>query len=63
MIKLRRVKWEGYVARMEEIRGVYRVLMENPKGMRPHGRPRCRWEHKIKLKLQEVRLEPWIGLI
>ena len=63
MIKSRRVKLEGPVARMEESRGVYRVLMGNPKGKRQHGRQRCRWEHKIKLKRQEVRLEPWIGLI
>jgi hypothetical protein len=57
------VRWAGYVARIEESRGLYRVLVGNPKGRRPLGRPRCRWEHKIKLKFQEVRLEAWIGLM
>jgi len=63
VIKSRTVRWAGHVARIEESRVVYRVLVGNPKGKRPHGRPSCRWEHKIKLKFQEVRLEAWIGLL
>jgi hypothetical protein len=35
-------------------RGVYRVLVRKPEGKRPLGRPRCRWEHNIKMDLQEV---------
>jgi hypothetical protein len=35
-------------------RGVYRVLVGKPAGMRPLGRPRCRWEDNIKMDLQEV---------
>jgi hypothetical protein len=34
--------------------GVYRVLVGNPEGMRPLGRPRCRWEDNIKADPQKV---------
>jgi hypothetical protein len=44
MIKSR-MKWTGYVAQMGEKRNSYRVLVEKPKGKRPLGRYRCRWEH------------------
>jgi hypothetical protein len=39
---------------MGEMRGIYRVLVGNPEGKRPLGRPRRRWEHNIKLDLEEV---------
>jgi len=54
MIKSRRMKWAGHVARMEESRGVYRVLVWNPEGKRPLGRPRRRWEDNINMDIQEV---------
>ena len=50
----RRMRWAGYVARMGEKRGVYRVLMEKPEGKRPLCRPRRRWEDNIKMDLEEV---------
>ena len=37
-----------------ERRGVYRVLVGNPEGKRPFGRPRRRWEDNIKMDLREV---------
>jgi len=40
VIKSRRMKWPGHVARMGEERGVYRILVGKPKGRRPLGRPR-----------------------
>jgi len=43
-----------HVARMEERRGVYRVLVGKSKGKKPFGRPRLRWEDNIKMELQEV---------
>ena len=43
------------MARMEEGRGVHRVLVGKPEGKRPMGRPRRRWEDTINLDLQEVR--------
>ena len=54
MIKSKRIRWAGHVARMGERRGVYRVLAGKLEGKRPLGRPRCRWEDNIKMDLQEV---------
>jgi len=54
VIKSRRMRWVGHVARMGEGRGVYRVLVAKPEGKRPLGRPRRRWEDNIKMDLQEV---------
>jgi hypothetical protein len=54
VVKLRRMRWAGHVARMGEDRGVHRVLMGKPEGKRPLGRPRRRWENNIKMDLQEV---------
>ena len=54
MIKPRRMRWAGHVARMDEERGVYRVLVGKPEGKRPLGRPRRRWVDNIRTGLQEV---------
>ena len=54
VIKSRRMRWAGHVALMGERRGVYRVLMGKPKGKRPLGSPRRRWENNIKMDLQVV---------
>ena len=43
----------GRVARMEEGRGVHKVLVGKPERKRPLGRPRCKWEDNIKMDLQE----------
>ena len=52
VIKSRRMRWAGLVARMGERRGVYRVLLGKPKGKRTFGRPKRRWEDNIKIDLQ-----------
>ena len=64
VIKSRRIRWAGHVARMEEGRGVQRVLVGKPEGKRPLGRPRRRWEDNIKMDLQEVGrgCGDWMGL-
>jgi len=54
VIKTRKMRWAGHVARMVERRGVYRVLVGKPEGKRPLGRPRRRWEDNIRIDLQEV---------
>ena len=54
MIKSSRMRWAGHVARMEDGRGVHKVLVGKPEGKRPLGRPRRRWEDNIKMDLQEV---------
>ena len=64
VIKSRRMRWAGHVARMGEERGVYRVLMGKPEGRRPMGRPRRGWVNNIRMDLQEVGCwyMDWIGL-
>ena len=64
VIKSRRMRWAGHVARMGEERGVYRVLVGKPEGKRPLGRPRRRWVDNIRTDLQEVGCGymNWIGL-
>ena len=61
VMKSRRMRWAVHAARMVERRGVYRDLVGKPKGKRPHGRPRCRWEDNIKMDLQEVGWGSWTG--
>jgi len=61
VIKSRRIRWAGHVARIGERRGVYRVLVGKPEGKRPLGRPRRRWEDNIKMDLQEVGRGVWTG--
>jgi hypothetical protein len=53
VIKSRRMRWAGHVARMGEGRSVHRVLIGRPEGKRPLGRPRGRWEDNIKLDLRD----------
>ena len=64
VIKSRRMRWAGHVARMGEERGVYRVLVGKPDGNRPLGRPMRRWVDNIRMDLQEVGCGyvDWIGL-
>ena len=54
VIKSRRMKWSGHVARMGEERGVYRVLVGKPECKRPLWRPRRRCVGNIRIDLQEV---------
>jgi hypothetical protein len=64
VIKSRRMRWAGHVARMGEGRGAYRVLVGRPEGKRPLGRPRRRWEYNIKMDLGEIGIDGanWIRL-
>ena len=55
VIKSRRMRWAGHVARMEEGRGVHKVLVGKPEGKGPLGRPRRRWEDNIKMDLEVGR--------
>ena len=54
VVKSRRMRWAGHVARIEEDRVVQRVLVGKPEGKRPLERPSHRWEDNIKMDLQEV---------
>jgi hypothetical protein len=54
IIKSRRMRWVGHVARMGEKRNAYRILVGKPEGKRPLGRPRRRWEDNIRMDLREI---------
>jgi hypothetical protein len=64
IIKSRRMRWAGHVARMGEERTVYRLLLGEPEGKRPLGRPRRRRRDSIRIELLEIGLNvvDWIGL-
>jgi hypothetical protein len=57
VIKSRRMRWAGHVARMGEGRGAYRVLVGRPEGKRPLGRPSRRWEDNFKMDLREIGID------
>jgi hypothetical protein len=59
MIKSRRMRWAGHVARMGMTRNAYRILVEKPEGKRSLGRPRRRWVDNIKMDLRETG---WDGI-
>jgi hypothetical protein len=54
MIKSRRIRWAGHVARRGETRTAYRIVVGKPEGKRPLGRPRRRWVDNIKMDLREI---------
>jgi hypothetical protein len=64
IIKSRRMRWAGHVARMEEKRNVCRLLVGKPEGKRSLGRQRRGWRDNIKMDLLEIGLSvvDWIGL-
>jgi hypothetical protein len=64
ILKSRRTRWAGHVARMVEKKNVYRLLVGKPEGKRPLGRPRRRWIDNIKMDLIEIGLSvvDWNGL-
>jgi hypothetical protein len=64
IIKSRRMRWAGHVARMGEKRNAYRLLVGKPEGKRPPGRQRHRWVDNVKMYLLEIGLSvvDWIGL-
>jgi hypothetical protein len=54
VMKSRRLRWAGHVARMMERRGAYRASVGKPDGKRQLGRLRHRWEDNVKIDLREV---------
>jgi hypothetical protein len=64
MIKSRRMRWSGNVARMGEKSNAYRILLEKPEGKRPLRRPKHRWVNSIKMDLRKIRWggKDWINL-
>jgi hypothetical protein len=64
LIKSRKMRWAGHVARIGEGRGVYRVLIGGPEGKRPLRRPRRMWEDNIKMDVRGIGIDGanWIQL-
>jgi len=65
VVKSRRMRWAGHIARIEERRCVYRALVGKSECKKPRGRPTHRWEDNIKMDLQEVGCGSmdWIELV
>jgi hypothetical protein len=59
IIKSRRMRWAGHVARMGAKRNACRILVAKPEGKRPRGRPGRRWVGNIKMYLREIG---WDGI-
>jgi hypothetical protein len=64
IIKSRRMRWAGHVARMGEKRNAYRILVGKPGGRKSLGRPRRRWVDNIKIDLRKIGWDvvDWIDL-
>jgi hypothetical protein len=54
IIKSRRKRWSGNIARMGEKRNAYRVLVRKPEGKRQLEKYRCKWEDNIKMGRREI---------
>jgi hypothetical protein len=65
VIKARRMRWAGHVARMGEVRGAYNILVGRPERRRPLGRPRRRWEDNINKDRSKIGFGDvdWIHLV
>jgi len=53
VIKSRRIRWVGHVARMRKLRNVCNILVGKPERKRPLGRPKCRGDDNIRMALRE----------
>ena len=52
LIKSRRLRWAGLIARMEEGRSAFKILTGKPTGNRPLRKPRRRWDGNIRIDLK-----------
>ena len=64
VIKSRRLRWAGHVARMEKGRSAFKIVTGKPTRKRPSGRPRRRWEDNIRMDLKEIGIitRKWVNL-
>ena len=56
-IKSKRLRWEGHLAKMEEVRSAFKIVSAKPTGKRLLGRPRGRWEDNIKMDVKEIGIK------
>jgi hypothetical protein len=54
IVKVRRMRWAGHVARMGEKRNAYTLLVGKPEGRKSLGRPRCKWLNNIRMDSVKV---------
>ena len=54
VIKSSKLRWTGYVARMDEDRSAFKIVISRPIRKRLLGKPRCRWEDNIRMNLKEL---------
>ena len=64
VIKSRRLRWVGHIARMEEGRGAFKILTGKPTGKRPLKRPRRRRKDNIRMDVKEIGINMmnWVNL-
>ena len=64
VIKSRKLRWAGHVARMEEGRSGFKILTGKPTGKKSLGRPRRKWEDNIRMDLKEIGISTrnWVDL-
>ena len=64
VIKSRRLRWAGHVARMEEGRSAFKIVTGRPTGKRPLGRSRRKLEDNIRMDLEEIGINTnsWVDL-
>ena len=62
VIKSRRMRWEGHVAKMEEGRSAFKILTGTPTGYIPLGRTRRKWEDNLRMDLENIGINPrnWV---
>jgi hypothetical protein len=63
-IKVWKITWARHVARMGDMKNIYKIVVRNPEGKRPLGRTRHRWEDNIPLDIREIAWEgvEWMHL-
>ena len=63
VVKTRRLRWAGHIARMKEGRSAFKILTGKPTGKIPLGRPRRRWEDNIRVDLEEIGINAgnWVN--
>jgi hypothetical protein len=64
MIKSRKIRWTGQIARSSEKMNAFNVLVGTPEGKRPLRRPCCKWVNNFKIDITEIEWDgmDWIDL-
>ena len=61
-IKAQRIKWLGHIQRMDQARPTRKLLDWRPRGTRPVGRPRQRWQEDVMEELKLLKVKNWKGI-